>query len=228
MHIARVVLSGKIISHSKPHCTPKPSKENAEDYEARTWQNRLHYDDEGVYIPAMMLKNTIAAAAKFLSISIPGKGKSTYTKHFEAGVLVTDQIPLFSSINSERILPPTEEGLIMAKAMRSEIDSEEAQKLEGYERQPNEVFADWIFTPSDGTPGGGRRVWKCYPMISHWTGECDILVLDDTITKDVFGSVLIQAGQLIGMGRHRVRNRGTYGQFTVDSFEWADYSVNVA
>ena len=100
MHIARVVLSGKIISHSKPHCTPKPSKENAEDYEARTWQNRLHYDDEGVYIPAMMLKNTIAAAAKFLSISIPGKGKSTYTKHFEAGVPVTDQIPLFSSNNS--------------------------------------------------------------------------------------------------------------------------------
>lgn len=228
MHIARVTLSGKIISHSKPHCTPKLSKENAEDYEARTWQNRLHYDDDGVYIPAMMLKNTIAAAAKFLSISIPGKGKSTYTKHFEAGVLVTEKIALYSGVNGERIIPPTPEGLVVAKAMRSELSDADAKTLEGYERQPHEVYADWIFTPSDGTPGGGRRVWKCYPMISNWTGDAEIFVLDDTITEEVFKNVLIQAGQLIGMGRHRVRNRGTYGQFAVDSFEWADYQVNAA
>lgn len=42
----------------------------------------------------MAFKNCISEAAKFLSIQIPGKGKATYTKHFEAGVLVMDLVSL--------------------------------------------------------------------------------------------------------------------------------------
>jgi hypothetical protein len=39
-------------------------------------------------IPANSLKNCLSEAAKFMSISVPGKGKATYTKNFEAGVMV--------------------------------------------------------------------------------------------------------------------------------------------
>ena len=74
---------------------PKLDKEGSADYEKRTWRNRMHTDKSGkVFIPPMAFKNCLAEAAKFLSIQIPGKGKATYTKHFEAGVLVTDALPL--------------------------------------------------------------------------------------------------------------------------------------
>ena len=82
-------------SQSRYHDTPKLSKESAEDYERRTWKERLHYDDDGqVFIPQMALKFCLAECAKYLSTQIPGKGKATYTKHFDAGVLVTDPVYL--------------------------------------------------------------------------------------------------------------------------------------
>lgn len=80
---------------SKHYNVPKLEKESAKDYEARTWKGRAHVDELGMmFIPPMAFKNCLAEAAKYLSIQIPGKGKATYTKHFEAGVLVTDPVPL--------------------------------------------------------------------------------------------------------------------------------------
>jgi hypothetical protein len=58
------------------------------------------YPDQGaeeagcMIIPPMAFKNCLSECAKFLSIQIPGAGKATYTKHFEAGVLVTDGLTL--------------------------------------------------------------------------------------------------------------------------------------
>lgn len=78
-------------SQSRHHTTPKGDRELPKDYEARTWRERLHVTKDGsVFIPPMAFKNCLAEAAKFLSVQISGKGKATYTKHFEAGVLVTD------------------------------------------------------------------------------------------------------------------------------------------
>lgn len=92
------------------HNTEKLDKENANDYEKRTWRSRLHIQDDGqVFIPAFALKNCLAECAKFLSIQIPGKGKATYTKHFEAGVLVLDAAPLGimadAVVKEERFVP---------------------------------------------------------------------------------------------------------------------------
>jgi hypothetical protein len=82
-------------SQSRHYTTPKGPKELHQDYEARTWRDRMHATEEGnVFIPPMSFKNCLSEAAKFLSIQVPGKGKTTYTKHFEAGVLVTDGIVL--------------------------------------------------------------------------------------------------------------------------------------
>lgn len=82
-------------SQSKHYTTEKLPKELAKDYEARTWRDRLHSLDSGeVFIPPMSFKNCLSESAKFLSLQIPGKGKATYTKHFEAGVLVTDALTL--------------------------------------------------------------------------------------------------------------------------------------
>lgn len=69
--------------------------ESSADYEKRTWRERVHVNPDGyVFMPPMAFKNCLAEIAKYLSVQIPGKGKSTYTKHFEAGVMVLDGITL--------------------------------------------------------------------------------------------------------------------------------------
>lgn len=74
-----------------PELFPKKPKETSADYEERTWRERMHVTPDGnVKIPAMAIKNCLAEAAKYLSMQVPGKGKATYTKHFEAGVMVTE------------------------------------------------------------------------------------------------------------------------------------------
>lgn len=96
MKIAEATLkSVSPYSQSKHYDTPKLNKELPKDYEARTWRDRLHSDQDGnVFIPPMAFKNCIAEAAKYLSLNVPGKGKATYTKNFEAGVLVMEPLVL--------------------------------------------------------------------------------------------------------------------------------------
>lgn len=170
-------------SQSKHHIEDKLDKEGPDDYEKRTWRSRLHVDEHGeVFIPPMALKNCLSEAAKFLSIQIKGRGKSTYTKHFEAGLLVFEPIRL---------------GLKAA-----------------------DVKGESLFLPCDGKRGGGKRVDRIYPFISPgWKGTASIVVVDETVTSDVLKEHLLQAGQLIGMGRFRPRNNGYYGRFRVDSFQ---------
>jgi hypothetical protein len=82
-------------SQSRFHATTKNEKELHEDYESRTWMEKGWYDEKGfMQIPPMAIANSIKEAAKYLSIQIPGKGKSTYTKHFEAGILINDLLTL--------------------------------------------------------------------------------------------------------------------------------------
>lgn len=80
---------------SKFHQTPKNPKELSGDYEDRTWREKTHTDESGfVYIPGTQFANSLREASKYLSISVPGKGKSTYTKHFESGIMVLDNLTL--------------------------------------------------------------------------------------------------------------------------------------
>lgn len=74
---------------------PRNKGETAADHETRCWHERCHYDDKGkVFIPPMQFRNSLMEAAKFLGLQVPGKGKTTYTKHFEAGIMVIDGLEL--------------------------------------------------------------------------------------------------------------------------------------
>ena len=92
MRICEAVLeSVSPYSQSRHYETEKKDKESAPDYEKRTWRDRMHVTEDGtVIVPPMAWKNALSEIAKFLSMPIPGKGKATYTKHFEAGVLVLE------------------------------------------------------------------------------------------------------------------------------------------
>ena len=75
--------------------TKKTRDVTHDEHEEATWRERMHVDAAGiVFIPPMSFKNCLAEAAKYKSIQIPGKGKSTYTKHFEAGVMVCEPLSL--------------------------------------------------------------------------------------------------------------------------------------
>jgi hypothetical protein len=101
------------LSFSRHYTTPaKADKEKPDAYEERTWRERLHYDDKGViFIPPMAFKLSIAEAAAFLSLKIPGKRNATYTKHFEAGILVLSGVSLGlkkDDIPGERLFVPSD------------------------------------------------------------------------------------------------------------------------
>lgn len=82
-------------SQSRQHGTPKKEKETWDDYETRTWREKCSIDEQGVVvIPAMAFKQALDKVAQRLGDQIPGKGKSTYTKHFTGGVICETDISL--------------------------------------------------------------------------------------------------------------------------------------
>ena len=92
--VVAVLKSVSPYSQSRFHNEQKFEKETHEDYEKRTWKKRMHINEDGkIFIPPMVFKNCLSECAKYLA-QIPGKGKTTYTKHFEAGVMVIDPLTL--------------------------------------------------------------------------------------------------------------------------------------
>jgi len=145
----------------------------------------MYYDAEGyVQIPPMMFVKALQGGAKFLSQTIVGKGKQTYTKHFLSGV----------QCNEMTTLPI----------------------------KKDEVKGDWIFVPSNGVAGGGKRVDKCFPRIDEWKTSITFYILDDLITKSIFQETLNTAGLQVGIGRFRPANGGYYGRFTTKIVSWKD------
>ena len=88
-------------SQSRAHDTSRECDEAGrvtetwEDWRKRTWREHCHVDERGfIFIPPMTFKNCLSEAAKYRAMKIPDKGKSTYTKHFEAGVMVLEGLTL--------------------------------------------------------------------------------------------------------------------------------------
>jgi hypothetical protein len=98
MYIATATLRsfpGSFYGQGRDHDTPKLNKESPDAYEVRTWRNRLHVNDQGfVFIPAAAPLRSIQEASRFHKLQIQGKGRETYAKHFERGILITEHFVL--------------------------------------------------------------------------------------------------------------------------------------
>lgn len=106
MRTCTVKITGQApYSASRAHCAEKLPKETPDAYEERTWKEKAHIEAGQVVIPPMAFKIGLDRAAKMLGRQIPGKGKSTYTKFFESGVIVTDPVVIAAetAIKKERI-----------------------------------------------------------------------------------------------------------------------------
>jgi hypothetical protein len=181
----KVKITGKSpLSQSRPYQfdVKKIGQEKPDDYEKRTWRNRLNVENGSVYIPCVSIPTMLLSAAKRYGLKY--KGNSTYSSRFKGGVLCMENI----SLN----IPP--------------------EQAEG----------QWLFVPADGVTGSGKRVMKCFPKIDTWSGTATIVVLDDTITKEVFDAHMKYAGSFIGLGRFRPQNGGFYGRFSADIISWTE------
>jgi len=99
-------------SQSRAIQSTKNTGEGHEDFENRTWRERLHVNENGnVFVPPMAIKNCLSNVAKFLSETVPGKGKATYTKHFDAGVMVINPCDIgvkASDVEGEKLFVPSD------------------------------------------------------------------------------------------------------------------------
>lgn len=90
----------------------REKKESHEDYDDRTWKERMHYDDQGnVFINPMAFKWCITDAAQLLGKKIPGKGVATYAKYFLSGILVLEGMMLGmkkKDVEGEKLFVPAD------------------------------------------------------------------------------------------------------------------------
>ncbi|CCJ07097.1 hypothetical protein [Methylocystis sp. SC2] len=173
-------------SQSRHYVRELEQGESADDNYRRTWRNHLHTDNSGnVIIPANSLKNCLSEAAKFMSISVPGKGKATYTKNFEAGVMVAKSPTIGLSkdeVQMEALFLPSD----------------------GRRGGPKRVMKYYPIIPE----------WEAdaeFIIVDETVLQSS---LKDK-SRTVFQDVLEGAGQFIGIGRFRPRNNGYYGRFEV-------------
>ena len=113
MRIARVTIEGLTpYSQSKVMESPRNDKELAKDHEERCWRERCHVDKDGrLFVPPTAFKNGLASTAKAYSQTIPGKGKQTWTKHFEMGIQVVEPLPLavkLADVRGEWVFVPSD------------------------------------------------------------------------------------------------------------------------
>ena len=83
-------------SQSAMHHEPALEGEGKDDYDARTWRSKLNTSPDGstVVIPAHGFHQCLIAAARYSKKQIPGQGKATWTKKFESGIALFDDLPL--------------------------------------------------------------------------------------------------------------------------------------
>lgn len=175
-------------SQSKHYVVEKLQGESHDDYYRRTWRNHIHADDKGqAYIPPGSFKNCLSEAAQFMSIPIPGKGKATYTKNFEAGVMVVSPASLGvhrDKVECECLFLPSD------------------GKRGGSKR----VDKYYPIFPS----------WKA-DVEFIIVDDTVLQSTKEDSNRTIFEKVLVGAGSFIGIGRFRPRKNGWYGRFAVDN-----------
>lgn len=81
-------------SASRVHREPELSGESKDAYEERTWPLKAHTIGNDVVVPGMAFKFCLDRAVKVIGRQVPGKGKATYTKFFESGVMCLAPVPI--------------------------------------------------------------------------------------------------------------------------------------
>jgi len=191
MTVCRFTLVGIApLSQSAPIQSRKNTGEGHDAFEERTWRERLHVNTDGnVFIPPSALKNCLSEVAKYLSESVPGKGKATYTKHVEAGVMCTDAMVLLCQDGK-----PLRASTVVGERLFVPADGKRGSGKRVWKTFP--LIPQW---------SAAATVYLLDP------------VLRDKPEKVL--EYAEHAGKFIGLGRFRPRNNGFYGRFNVTDWK---------
>lgn len=190
-----------IYSQSKRHTTPHNDGESDSAYEVRTWRERMHYHPSDhpltpgqIFIPPNQFQEAVLGAATFMSLGIPSKGKSTYTKHIRAGLIIPEGITL--------------------PDLKDEADSETffvpSNGQKGGGKRVDKTFCavhKWR---------GILTVHVLDPVLMQTIHIADVGNI--TVLQHHF----MQAGNFVGIGRFRPAVGGYYGRFTVEDVVYKD------
>lgn len=83
----------------------------------------------------------------------------------------------------------------------------------------DQVKPQWVSCDPRGQKGG-MGVLRAFPHFEKWQGEAKFIILDDTITKEVFERVVRESGNFVGIGQFRPQNGGYFGRYEVQSIKW--------
>lgn len=179
-------------SQSRMVQTERRNKQDHDEFDAETWRERAHQDEEGyMIVPTTSIYLGLIQAAKFRGEKMKGKGNKTYADRFVCGLIPQE--------DAVRITPEVLVEDVPCEALMVPSDGSPA------------VFAK----------GQSKRVKRRFPTIPvGWEITCSFVVLDEAITEEVFLSHLVDVGRMIGIGRWRPSCRGRYGRFKVESVRW--------
>lgn len=166
--------------------------ESGDDYERRTWRERVHADADGLaYIPPMSFKKALDAAAKYSALKVPGGRSATYTKHVESGTFIVDPMPL--GVRKDEV--PGEWLFLDANGKKGKASSGRVMRcMPKFDHWEGDVVIRVI----------DEKVLNTHPENKKIT---------------VLEHFMRTAGSLIGIGRFRPENGGFYGRFVVTAFE---------
>jgi hypothetical protein len=174
------LLFGNHVSEKK-----KPD-ETDEQFEERTWQQRVHLQADGtIFIPPHALHAGLIGAGKWLGMKL--KGSQTFTKRFVSGIVAIDPIAVFNKSGK----PAT---------------------MDDIKPLP-------LFVPSDGKPGGTKRVTRIFPVLSVWSCRAKIFVVDGKITPAILREHSDAFATFGGFRAMRVQNGGMNGRCKVAAFK---------
>jgi hypothetical protein len=177
-----------------PVMEKKRSDETHEQFEERTWRQKVHQSADGqAYIQPFALKNAIESAGKRLNMKLTGK--ATYTKLLRQGIMVVQPLLLTD--------PAT------GKPIKCITDGE-TETVARITPRP-------LFVPSDGVKGSGKRVMRIFPEVQAWQTEATVIVVDPRLTVEIMLAHIEECGKFIGFGSMRVENGGITGRFSVEA-----------
>jgi hypothetical protein len=201
VRLATVKITG-VTPYSQSAYVPDTRGDNEphDDYERRTVGQKAHFNESTgeIFIPGMAFKWSIQAAAQYLGISVPGKGKTKFGSIFGPAVTVLSDVNIGHNIKD--VSPDDKKTKTKAKN------------------------AKWYLMNSDGRRGSGSRVPRIFPEWDKWEGTIQFMVTDPAITEEIFEKHIKAAGDYIGVGRFRPQKPtfGTYGKFHVDKISWKE------
>ena len=75
----------------------KQPREKTQDYDERIWREKGHWSCNGnneMVIPRRQMRVMMANVAQYKGVKVEGQGQAKYTKHFKAGILVTEDFSI--------------------------------------------------------------------------------------------------------------------------------------